>query len=116
MTTIDTNVKTSAIRELDKLALQRRANANITSATAWTFIGGLFATVPISIRQRDWKIWALPFVAGMAMAFIGYDASKEEFHPVTQLLALGTQAGLAGAFIKQNKDEAKITLSGEEIA
>ena len=59
MTTIDTNVKTSAIRELNKLALQRRANANITSATAWTFIGGLLATVPISIR-RDWKISVLP--------------------------------------------------------
>jgi hypothetical protein len=116
MTTINPDIKNSAIRELNKLSTERRANANIASATAWIGLGGIFATVPMSIRQRDWKVWALPFATAFVIAFAGYDDKQDKIPGGYKLIAWGSQAGLAAWFMKQNKDEAKIKLASEEAA
>ena len=116
MTAINPEIKNSAVRELNKLSTQRRANANIAAATAWIVLGGLFATVPMSIRQRDWKVWVLPFATAFFIGFAGYDSNEDKLSGGYKLIAWGSQAGLAAWFMKQNKDEAKIKLASEEAA
>ena len=114
MTTINPEIKNSAVRELNKLSTERRANANIAAAAAWIVLGGIFATVPMSIRQRDWKVWALPFATAFFVAFAGYDSEQDKTPGGYKLVSWVSQAGLAAWFIKQNKDEAKIKLASEE--
>ena len=114
MTTINPEIKNSAVRELNKLSTQRRANANLAAATAWIGLFGIFSTVPISIRQRDWKVWALPFATAFFIAFAGYDSEQDKIPGGYKLIAWTSQAGLAAWFMKQNKDEAKIKLASEE--
>lgn len=114
MTTINPDIKHTAIKELNKLSIERRANANIAAATAWAGLFGLFATVPMSIRQRDWKIWALPFASAFFVFIAGYDTNREEIPGGYKLVGWATQAGLAGWFLKQNKDEAKFKLASDE--
>ena len=114
MTTINPEIKNSAVRELNKLSTERRANANIAAAAAWIVLGGIFATVPMSIRQRDWKVWALPFATAFFIGFAGYDSEQDKLPGGYKLVSWASQAGLAAWFIKQNKDEAKIKLASEE--
>ena len=115
MTTINPDIKHSAIRELNKLSTERRANANIAAATAWVGLGGLLASVPMSIRQRDWKIWVLPFASAFFIFTAGYDSNRDEIPGGYKLVGWATQAGLAGWFMKQNKDEAKLKLASDEV-
>jgi len=114
MTAINTDIKNTANKALNKLVIERRANANIASATAWVGLAGLFASVPMSIRQRDWKIWALPFASACCVILAGYDTNREEFPGGYKIVGWATQAGLAGWFMKQNKDEAKFKLVSDE--
>ena len=74
----------------------------------------LTATVPISIRQRDWKVWALPFATALAVFFAGYNDKTNELPGSYKLIGWASQAGLAAWFMKQNKDAAKIKLASEE--
>lgn len=115
MTTINPEIKHSAIKELNKLSTERRANANIAAATAWIVLGGIFATVPMSIRQRDWKVWALPFATAFFIGVAGYDANQDKTPGGYKLIAWASQAGLAAWFMKQNKDEAKLKLTSDEV-
>lgn len=110
------NFKKTAAEAQIKLATQRRANANLATAAVLTTLCGLFASVPISIRQRDWKVWALPFLAAFSLAVVGYDDKKGDINPGAKALALLTQGGVAAWIMKQNKDEAKVKLSSEEEA
>ena len=116
MTTINPEIKHTAVKELNKLATERRANANIAAATAWVGLGGLLASVPMSIRQRDWKIWALPFASAFCVFLAGYDYNRDSISGGYKLVGWATQAGLAGWFMKQNKDEAKLKLASDEKA
>ena len=116
MTTINPEIKQTAIKELNKLSIERRANANIASATALAGLFGLLATVPMSIRQRDWKIWALPFASAFFLFIAGYDSNRDQIPGGYKLVGWVTQAGLAGWFMKQNKDEAKLKLSSDEAS
>lgn len=115
MTTINPEIKNTAVKELNRLSLERRAHANIAAATAWAGLGGLIATVPMSIRQRDWKIWALPFASAFCVFIAGYDFNRGEISGGYKLVGWATQAGLAGWFMKQNKDEAKLKLASDEV-
>lgn len=116
MTATVSPVKQEALQSLDKLATERRIEASIPAATALTLVFGLFASVPISVRQRDWKIWALPFLAGLTLMFGGWDTAKDEIHPFGKVLGWSTQAGLVAFFMKQNKDDAKQKLANEEAS
>ena len=98
----------------NKLLPLNRANANLAAAIAWIGLFGLFSGVPISIRQRDWKIWALLLLTNFFIAIAGYDNKTEDIDGGYKIIAWGSQAGLAAWFLKQNKDEAKIKLASEE--
>ena len=115
MTTINPEIKHTAVKELNRLSLERRAHANLAAATAWIMLGGLLATVPMSIRQRDWKIWALPFATAFFIAIAGYDYEQDKIPGGYKLVSWASQAGLAAWFMKQNKDEAKLKLASDEV-
>lgn len=103
--------KQTAVKELDTLATHRRANANLIAAGALTVFAGIFTTIPISIRQRDWKIWALPFLvaAGLGIAGVGFE--DKDSKQAIKVVAWFAQAGLATGFMAQNKNAAKFKLA-----
>jgi len=103
--------KQVAIKELNTLALHRRANTNLIAAGALTMFGGLLTTIPISIRQRDWKIWALPFMAVFVIGFAGADTESKDLGKTLKIIGWLTQTAVATAFMKQNKDNAKEQLA-----
>lgn len=55
------------VSRLDKEIIDRRANANPAFAGIWVGFTSLFASVPISIQQKDWRIWAIPFGAALML-------------------------------------------------
>lgn len=108
--------KKVAVEELNTLALHRRANANLIAAGALTVFAGIFTTIPISIRQRDWKIWALPFIVafGLGVTSIGFENKDSE--KALTVTAWFAQAALATGFMAQNKSAAKFKLaSAKEV-
>ena len=87
--------------------IDRRANCRIGNAVALSFFFSLFATVPMSIRQRDWKLWALPFAAGAAIMLTGAMQAKDgEVPPAYKLLGYSAGAAVSGLLLKNNKDDA----------
>ena len=99
--------------QVDSIALKRRAEANVGVAGVLAGLFACFATVPISIRQRDWKVWVLPFVAGTTVILIGLGKETEGEQAVYKLAGWGTQGALCGVLLAKNKEEAKLKLEQE---
>ena len=92
---------------LSNQVLDRRANCRISNAVALSFFFSLFATVPMSIRQRDWKLWVLPFAAVLTIMSTGAMQAKDsEVPPAYKLLGYTAGAAVSGLLLKNNKDEA----------
>ena len=99
--------------QVDSIALKRRAEANVGVAGVLAGLFACFATVPISVRQRDWKLWVLPFVAGMTIIWIGTGKESEGEQAVYKLGGWATQGVLCGVLLAKNKEEAKLRLEEE---
>ena len=91
---------------LPQLVLDRRANCKLPTAIFLAALFSLFATVPMSIRQRDWKIWLLPMLAGLTVVLIGSDKETAGEQAVYKFFGWGTQAALVGVLLHRNKEEA----------
>ena len=100
--------------QVDSIALKRRAEANVGVAGVLAGFFALFATVPISIRQRDWKVWVLPFVAALTIFFICEGKETEGEKAVYKFGGWATQGALCGVLLAKNKEEAKSRLEQEE--
>ena len=94
------------VQHLSKEALHRRANASIATASILSGLFSLFALVPISIRQRDWKIWVIPFASAFVVALPIYDWEKGKFPDALGLLTGPLQGGIACLILRGNKEEA----------
>jgi hypothetical protein len=105
--------KAIAVKELNTLALHRRANANLVATGALTVFGGVLTTIPISIRQRDWKVWTLPFLAAFTFGFSSAGTESKDLGKSLKVLGWISQAAIATALMKQNKDNAKAQLASE---
>ena len=103
------------IQHLNKEALNFRANANIGAASFLSGFFSLFALVPISIRQRDWKIWVIPFASAFLILVPYYDWDKEEFPRRISLLGGIIQGSVACALLTGNKNEAKRALASKGV-
>lgn len=99
--------------QVDSIALKRRAEANVGAAGVLAGLFACFATVPISIRQRDWKLWVLPFVAGFTILLIGAGKETKGEQAVYKLGGWATQGVLCGVLLAKNKEEAKLRLKQE---
>ena len=99
--------------QVDSIALKRRAEANVGVAGVLAGLFACFATVPISVRQRDWKLWVLPFVAGVTILLIGTSKETEGEQAVYKLGGWATQGVLCGVLLAKNKEEAKLRLDQE---
>lgn len=94
------------MKNLSPLALERRRNAKITNVAFLAAFFGLFTTVPVSIRQKDWRLWCFPFFAALTVMLCGTVQETETERTIWQLVACGTQGGLCALLVKQNKEEA----------
>tara|TARA_B100001094_G_C18056495_1_gene732753 strand:- start:282 stop:611 length:330 start_codon:yes stop_codon:yes gene_type:complete len=99
--------------KVDSIALKRRAEASIGVAGVLAGLFACFATVPISIRQRDWKVWVLPFAAGLTVIFTGTGKETEGEQAIYKLAGWATQGALCGVLLAKNKEEAKLRLEQE---
>ena len=101
--------------QVDSIALKRRAEANVGIAAVMVWLFSVFASVPISIRQRDWKLWVWPFMAGFFFFFVAeFEEDKSSAFYYT-LLGWGTQGALCGALLAKNKEEAKLLIANETV-
>ena len=99
------------MKTLTPSALKLRSDANPVAAGILAGLFGMLASVPISIRQKDWKVWALPALAG-AFLFMVSTAQNNAFERrFYSLLALCGQGGLCAALVSQNKRDARETLA-----
>ena len=99
--------------QVDSIALKRRAEANVGVAGVLAGLFACFATVPISVRQRDWKLWVLPFVAGVTIILMGTGKETEGEKAVYKLGGWATQGVLCGVLLAKNKEEAKLRIEQE---
>ena len=99
--------------QVDSIVLKRRAEAKIGVAGVLAGLFACFATVPISVRQRDWKVWVLPFLAGFTLILIGTGKETEGEQAVYNFAGWGTQGALCGVLLAKNKEEAKLRLEQE---
>ena len=90
---------------LTQKVIDRRANCRIPSAVALVACFGAVASIPMSIRQRDWKIWVLPLLAAGTFGVAGADKEPTEA-TLYRILGWGAQAGLAGVMLHRNKEDA----------
>ena len=91
--------------KLSQPVLDRRANCKLPTAIALVAFFSLFATIPMSIRQRDWKIWLLPMLAGATVFLMG--SNKEPAgKAVYKFAGWSTQAALVGVLLHRNKEDA----------
>ena len=95
------------ISNLPAQVKERRANANPALVGAWAAVFSMFATVPISIRQRDWKVCIIPliFMGTCLLAAVAVETNEEKV--LMKVLAYSTSGVAAAALVKQNKDEAQ---------
>jgi hypothetical protein len=91
---------------LTQTVIDRRANCHLPSAITLAALFGLFASVPMSIRQRDWKIWLLPFLAGATIFLMGSYKDTAGERAVYKFFGWGTQAALVGVLLHRNKEDA----------
>jgi len=94
------------ISKLEQPIVDRRANANAVTAGFLVGFCGLFASVPISVRQKDWRVWALPFAAACSLITLGALSENSTEKAVWNLMGWGAQGALAGVFIAENKKQA----------
>lgn len=104
--------------QVDSIVLKRRAEAKIGVAGVLAGLFACFATVPISVRQRDWKIWVLPLAAGATIIGIGTFQESAGEKAIYKLGGYATQGVLCGVLLAKNKEEAKLRLDqeGDQIA
>ena len=103
------------VQHLNEEALNFRANANIGAASFLSGFFSVFALVPISIRQRDWKIWVVPFASAFLVMIPHYDWEKEEFPSGIGLMGGIIQGSIACALLTGNKNEAKRVLANKGV-
>ena len=100
--------------QVDSITLKRRADAKIGYAATLAAFFALFATIPISIRQRDWKLWVLPLAACLTIMFIGTSKETESEQTVYKFAGWAAQGALCGVLLAQNKEEAQLRLDQEK--
>jgi len=94
------------LSKLDAVSTERRINANPVYAGILAGFVGLFASVPISIRQKDWRIWSLPFLAACCFMIIGVGKDDKLEQSAWKLMGWMAQGGLVGVFVNENKKQA----------
>ena len=90
---------------------QRRANACVTNVAIQAALFSCFATVPISIRQRDWRVLVFPFIASFVFAFTGEmmaDTKGQKW--IYKSLGWGAAGTVAGCLVHKNKEDARYQL------
>ena len=111
---------------------KRRANANFILVGVWAAVAGMLATVPIAIRQRDWKVSVIPAFFAFVCAFAAESAETQakitvlkasqyitagvasadfaetkEMTAVFETLKYTSSGVLAATLVKQNKEKAQ---------
>lgn len=87
--------------------ITRRQKANPLGAGICVGLFGLFASVPIGIRQRDWKVPAFSLGAAFIVALAGYADSNQEIKPAYKLAGHATGGLVAYALVSKNKKESE---------
>lgn len=93
--------------DLSATVKERRANANYVMVGAWAAVFSMFATIPISIRQRDWKVFFIPAIFSFILVLAGEGVETQESKTLMKLLQYTSTGVVAAALVKQNKEEAQ---------
>ena len=72
-----------------------------------------FASIPISIRQKDWKVSVLPFLSALFIILVGIGGEYKS-DSAWKFVGWTTQAAFCALLVKQNRDEAEDELNQAE--
>jgi hypothetical protein len=95
------------MKELTPATLAIRSDAKIINVGILAGLFGLFASVPISIRQKDWKIWTYPFIAAVSLLALAELQNDSFQKALFKVLGHSAQGGLCAALVSQNKRDAR---------
>lgn len=95
--------------QLTPMALERRRNAKPVNVGFLVFFTGILTSIPVSIRQKDWRLWCFPFCTAIGIVICGAVATGDDEGlewQLWKLAAAGSQGAVCGLLVQQNKEEA----------